>query len=210
MPNPLAFEYRARQRDIPWEDPDRARRISEQRDRELEDFLNRPAPVSTGSQRWAYIKVGIDLDASLPGFVLGDGILDETYQGFDDEYVVNEIGGEQPVVEIEVPEDGVYHVSSEFLIILDAPATEDYQIKAILANSQSDWLDPFGRTHQELLIKAPSTHVEGSMAGMFSMMAGDSFFLQFPLLDRTGAENVASGVFTVAVAWYATTSPPVA
>jgi hypothetical protein len=46
VPEPLPFEYRTRQKNIPWERPDEARRVNEQRDRELEDFL---ATLGTGS-----------------------------------------------------------------------------------------------------------------------------------------------------------------
>jgi hypothetical protein len=49
VPRDLCFEYRARQKDIPWEDPVAARRILEQRDRELEDFLTELCNRSGGS-----------------------------------------------------------------------------------------------------------------------------------------------------------------
>lgn len=45
---PLPFEYRTRQRSIPWEDFTRARMVLEQRDRELEDFLGRHLPAAEG------------------------------------------------------------------------------------------------------------------------------------------------------------------
>jgi hypothetical protein len=45
----LCFEYRTRQKDIPWEDPDAARRILEQRDRELEDFLTELCNRTSGT-----------------------------------------------------------------------------------------------------------------------------------------------------------------
>lgn len=211
-PSPLPFEYRIDWKNVPVEDPDAFRRVMDQRDRELEDFLARhlPAAAGDGSARAAYIKYGLDYDASLPGFVPGDGVLDETYTGvWPVEYTVHVIGGESPIVEIEVPEDGVYHVSSEYLIILDAPATENYQVHTYLGNNQSAWLDPFGRTHQEDIIITGTTHVDGSMAGMFSMEAGDRFFLNAPTLTPTGSEFLDSGVFTFAVAWYCSTSPPV-
>lgn len=205
MPEPLPFEFPIRPRNV------KNARDEEINQRALEDFLGKhlPAAAVSGSQRWAYIKYGLDFDASLPGFVPGDGVLDETYQGFDDEYIIHVIGGESPVVEIEVPETGVYHVSSEYLVILDGSASVDYQVHQYLGNNQSAWLDPFGRTHQEDIIIAGTTHVDGSMAGMFSMEAGDVFFLNAPTIVPTSTENISSGVYTLAVAWYATTAPPV-
>lgn len=46
MPEPLPFEYRPKWRDIPVETPADFRRVMEQRDRELEDFL---ATLGTGT-----------------------------------------------------------------------------------------------------------------------------------------------------------------
>lgn len=56
VPPSLPFEYRARQKDIPWEDPVAARRICEQRDRELEDFLAAHFPIEAGgAQKYAHM-----------------------------------------------------------------------------------------------------------------------------------------------------------
>lgn len=207
MPETLPFEYRTRQKDIPWENPELARRVLEQRDRELEDFLGKhlPAVAGDGVQRAAYIKLGLDWSI-LGGWEMGDGILDETYTGtWPVEYEVDIIGGESPVVEIIVPETAVYAVSTEWLMTLDGAATSDYQVELNLANNQSAFPDSFGRTHQNVPLITGRTFTEGSSAGYFSMDAGARFFFNAPTKYPNGSEDLASGVATLSVAWYCAT-----
>lgn len=118
MPETLPFEYRTRQRDIPWEDPKLARRISEQRDRELEDFLAN-MPTTGGAQKYAHMTRRWTQNYISSAYAWTDVLITSGADGvaIPTENTSIEVGG------IEINEAGLYLVTYNWIVTTRVAST---------------------------------------------------------------------------------------
>lgn len=207
MPEPLPFEYRARQRNIPWEQPDEARKVLEQRDRELEDYLATLGPG--GAVSYAFFHYGVKwttgvgwesrTDAGTPG------TLYET-ESADIDFFAKTVGGSSPnkFVEVAVPVSAVWQAGVEFQVFLDAAATSDHKVRMTITTDQSGFYSWDNGASQEPTILTGFSDVRGSIHFMHPMEAGSSISLINPVLDGgiSGAEAIDHVNATVHIAYY--------
>ena len=174
VPPSLPFEYRARQKDIPWEDPVAARRICEQRDRELEDFLAAHFPIAAGgAQNYAHMTRYWSQNYTGGNYVWSDiGLNTSGASGVAIPTVNNDItvGG------IEINEAGLYLLTYNWITTTRVAAATTSRFKLDFT------VDPYGPSDDptnvtfdsaSITSAADTDDIKGTAANTMSLHPGD-------------------------------------